>query len=365
MTAYTKRLAAVRTDPAGSGRLQALRLALRWWRSPIWLFALFTGAKSFADNPILGSPWLNRRGLHVARLRAAHAIGRWRRSRLKHRVPLDLRQQFDRDGFMVIRDILPAEDFRKIRRSVLDTPLPSRIQLQGDTFTRRVAIGVDLRRRIPALDSLLRSDLWRGLMAYAASSRSEPLYYIQTISARAADGPPDPQLELHSDTFHPSLKAWLFLTDVDEGGCPLTYVAGSHRLSPARLQWELRKSVQVTHTGDRLSRRGSFRIDASELPQLGLPPPTRFCVPANTLVVADTCGFHSRAESRGSAVRVELWAYSRPSPFLPWTGPGLRSLPPIARRQAVLLQKLVDLLDRWGVLRQHWRAAGRLRPLDG
>ena len=34
--------------------------------------------------------------------------------------------------------------------------------------------------------------------------------------AGLAEGPPDPQLELHSDTFHPSLKAWLFLTDVAE-----------------------------------------------------------------------------------------------------------------------------------------------------
>ena len=36
------------------------------------------------------------------------------------------------------------------------------------------------------------------------------------------DGPPDPQVELHSDAFHPSLKAWLFLTDVAEGAQILT-----------------------------------------------------------------------------------------------------------------------------------------------
>ena len=31
------------------------RPLLKWWRAPFWLLALATGAKSFADNPILGS----------------------------------------------------------------------------------------------------------------------------------------------------------------------------------------------------------------------------------------------------------------------------------------------------------------------
>ena len=39
------------------------RTLLRWWRAPLWVLALATGAKSFADNPILGSNRLNRRGL--------------------------------------------------------------------------------------------------------------------------------------------------------------------------------------------------------------------------------------------------------------------------------------------------------------
>ena len=67
---------------------------------------------------------------------------------------------------------------------------------------------------MPTLAALLDNREFRGIMSYVASTRAKPLYYIQAIAGGVADGPADPQLELHSDTFQPSLKAWLFLTDV-------------------------------------------------------------------------------------------------------------------------------------------------------
>jgi hypothetical protein len=348
----------------GHPTLRRTLAILRWWRAPLWAAALLTGAKSFADNPILGSRRLNRAGLHVWRLKTAHALMGWRRARLARRIPNHLRQQFDRDGFIVINDLLPGDEFRQLQRTLLDSEFECRAHQQGDTITRRVPVGPELTALCPAVDRLLRTPLWRGLMAYVASACTAPLYYIQTIAGGAAEGPPDPQLQLHSDTFHASLKAWFFLIDVGEDDRPLTYVAGSHRLSPERIAWEQRKSVEVLETGDRLSQRGSFRIRLEELRALGLPEPTRFCVPANTLVIADTCGFHARADSHRQSVRVELWAYCRRNPFLPWTSAGLFSLQRFAERRAELLLGALDLLDRAGIRKQHWTRAGRRRPLD-
>src|SRR5688572_11730753 len=307
---------------------------LRWWRLPFWTLALFTGAKSFADNPIIGSRRLNRAGLHVWRVKAAHALARSRRRRLARLLPAELREQFDRDGFIVIRDFLPPDAFAELQSELLNTELPCRVHQQGDTLTRRYTVDPELRARFPHLDRLLDSAAWKGVMSYVASTRSQPLYYIQSILGGAAEGPPDPQLQLHADTFHPSMKAWLFLTDVQEDGRPLTYVAGSHRTSRERLAWEQRRSVSVLDEADRLSQRGSLRIAAEELPALALPQPTRFAVPANTLVVIDTFGFHARADSDRPTKRIELWAFSRRTPFLPWTGGDLLSLPPFADRRA-------------------------------
>jgi hypothetical protein len=358
-------LVAVSPKPSLAERSsKALRKGLSWWRAPFWFLALFTGAKSFADNPIIGSEALNRAGLHVWRLRIAHALTRWRRKRLANKVPRKLREQFDRDGFVVVRDFLTHRNFAQLQETVLNTEFECRAQQQGDTITRRVAVGPEIQRCVPSLTRLLRSGRWCNLIAYAASTRSRPFYYIQTISGGVASGPEDPQVELHSDTFHPSLKAWLFLTDVGEDERPLTYVAGSHRLSAKRIAWEQRKSVDVMRGGDRLSQRGSFRIRPDELDDLGLPQPTRFCVPANTLVIADTCGFHARASAQRPTIRVELWAYCRRNPFLPWTGSALISWSSLAARRVEYVHKLVDWLDRRGLRKQHWQPAGRQRPID-
>jgi len=334
---------------------------LRWWRTPLWLLQLGTGAKSFVDNPILGSRRLNGAGLHVLRIRAAHGLARWRRRRLARRVPAELRAQFDRDGFIVVRDVLPPEAFRKVRQTLMELDLESREQQQGDTITGRVPVGPEILQSEPGLGELLRSSTWSGALAYVASTRSKPLYYLQTIVGGVLPGMPDPQIELHADTFHPSMKAWLFLTDVGEDDRPLTYVAGSHRIDPARIEWERRKSIEVLSTGDRLSQRGSLRISVEDLKGLGLPSPTRFCVPANTLVVADTCGFHARAHSQKRSLRIELWAYSRCSPFLPWTGGGLLSWGPIADRRMQWIASILDQLDQRGWRKQHWQKVGRRR----
>jgi len=339
-------------------------LITRWIRLPFAFLAIFTGAKAFCDNPLLGSRRLNRMGLHVWRLKAAHSLAIWRRARLSHLLPPDLRRQFERDGFIEIRDFLSPEDFQRFRAEIVDAELETRTHQQGDTITRRIAVTPKVRRKLPELDLLLRDPTWQGIMAYVASTRNKPLYYIQTILGGSAQGPPDPQLEMHSDTFQPSLKAWLFLTDVPEDGRPLTYVPGSHRLSPRRIAWERRKSVDVLKSGDRLSQRGSLRVSPPELKAIGLPAPKRFCVPANTLVAIDTCGFHARGDSGRPTLRVELWAYCRHTPFLPWTGASPLSSPLIADRRGAWLAKATDLLDRLGLKKQHWRLAGIRRPID-
>lgn len=337
--------------------------ASRWWRAPWWLFQLATGAKSFIDNPILGSEALNHRGLHAARLRAAHRLAWWRRRRLtRHLDPAD-RAAFDRDGFVCLPDFLPADRFERLRHFLLTSEWDGREHRQGDTVTRRVPIGPELLERSPELAELLAMPRWRGLMRYVASTGGEPVYYLQSI-VTGLDGPPDPQVELHSDAFHPSLKAWLFLTDVAEDAAPLVYVPGSHRLTPERLQWECRKSETVLAEGDRLSQRGSLRVSREELAALGLPEPVSFAVPANTLVVADTYGFHARGLSRGPTVRAEIWAYRRRTPFLPWTGFDLLSLPGFAPRRAAWAYALVDRLDARGLMQQHWKPSGRKKATE-
>lgn len=330
---------------------RVLRHALWPW----WALQLATGAKSFIDNPLIGSRRLNQAGLHVARLRLAHAMAWSRRRRLARLIDPADRAAFDRDGFVARSDFLPPEAFARLRDQIAAYRGPAREMVQGDAVTRRIALDPEALAAMPEARAFLDNSAFRGLVRYVGSFDSQPLCYIQTILARRFPGQRDPQLNLHADTFHPTIKAWFFLEDValDEG--PFTYVPGSHRLTPERIAWEHRKSLDARHA-ERLTARGSFRIEEEELASLGLPAPRRLAVPANTLVVADTFGFHARGEAAKASTRVEIWAYGRRNPYLPWAGFDLMSMRGITERRIGWRWRLRDRYAAW--IGQPWQQAG-------
>lgn len=284
--------------------------------APLWMGQILTGTKSFADNPVLASGWLNRHGLHAARVALAHRLAARRRRRLAALVPAADREAFDRDGFVLRRDFLPPDEFAALLAQVRAFRGTASEVLQGDALTRKIVVHGETLARLPALKALIGRADWQALVRYAGARDSAPLVYIQSIFTHAVQAPPDPQTALHADTFHPTVKAWLFLTDVAGEAPPFTYVPGSHCLTPARLAWERRMSLQAARAADEHTRQGSFRIAPEELAALGLPPPRAFRVPANTLIVADTFGFHARGPSDRPALRAEIWAYGERSPFL-------------------------------------------------
>jgi hypothetical protein len=330
---------------------------------PLAAAQLLSGRKSFAKNPLLGCRRLNQWGLHAARVRLAYRIAASRRQRLAGLVAAADREDFARDGFVVRRDFLPAAAFAALAAEVKAYRGGLREIAEGDTILRKIALAPAALAALPALRTLLLSPQWRGLIRYVGSRDAEPVVWVQAILRHACDGPPDPQTALHADTFHPTVKAWLFLTDVAADAGPFTYVAGSHRLTPERLAWERRMSLVAHASADRENREGSFRIAPEELPALRLPPPRVFAVPANTLIVADTFGFHARGPSTGRSLRVEIWAYGRRSPFVPWTAGDPWSGAALARRSLVGW-RLGDLLERAGIKPNRWRARRGVSPFD-
>ena len=337
---------------------------LSWLLAPWHVAALATGAKSFRDNPVIGSPALNRAGLHVARVRLAHRMAEWRRQRLSALVYEEDRAAFERDGFILKPDFLPAADYAALKAQVLSFRGPVRHQFQGDAMTRRIALDHRTLANLPALRAMVDSPQWLGLVRYVGSYILEPLVYIQTIFSRVRNAPPDPQTRLHADAFHPSVKAWYFLTDVAEEEGPFIYVPGSHRPTRRRLSWERRASMTAANSADFQSSRGSLRITPDTVRRLGFGEPRTFAVPQNTLVVADTVGFHARGLSARPSVRVEIWAYGRRNPFLPWLGSDLAGLPFVKGRAVPLYWSTIDIAERLHLSSNPWQSAGTATPIE-
>ncbi len=340
-----------REAPAASAGSPSWR-ALRWLLLPLWAAQVFTGRKSFVGNPLLGSAALNRRGLHVWRARLAGRMAARRRARLARRVSAADRAAFARDGFTAHPHALDAGLFARLRAEVAAYEAPGYEFREGNAVTRRIPLTPRALRRMPACAELLRQPLWRGLTRYVSSFDAEPMAYVQTVFAGAEAAGTDPQTALHMDTFHPVMKAWLYLDDITEAVGPLVYAPGTHLRTPRREAWERARSVAASSTAD---KGGAFRIAEAELPRLGAGPVRRFDVEAGTLIVADTSGFHARAPSPHASVRVEIYASSRRRPFFPWTRPGLEDLPWIGPR----LGELADAVESRGLRRRRFGAPSR------
>ncbi len=336
--------------------------ALDILKSPIWAAELATGAKSFCDNPIIGSQRLNERGLHVKRMRLAERMSDWRRKRLTHLVSEEDRIHFEENGFIKRSDVLSAEDLAGLRQEVESNTFHAWDMRQGNAVTRFIPLPPEVLRGLPHLDAFVNSDLFQNSLRYAASTNAEPIVYLHIVLTRPKAGQPDPQTSFHSDTFQPTAKSWFFLYDVALEDGPFNYVPGSHRLTPEREAWEQRQSEEAASSANRLHARGSFRLSAEKLDELGYPKPVSFDVPGNSLVVADTHGFHARGRSSRPSVRVGIYGSLRRNPFLPFTGLDPFLLPGIKGRQGLLHMKEKEWVSRLLGKNNSHQYAGKISP---
>lgn len=329
-------------------------------RALSWPFGVLGQEKSFAANPIIGSPRLNRMGLHRARVALAARMAARRRAALSPLVPAGDRAQFEAQGYVVKPGYLAPEVFAAVTAEVFGQDLPAHEMRQGQTVTRMIPLSEGTRALLPRTVAAVRDRRLDLLTGYVAGRSGAPIHFVQTVIAEPHRGPADPQTELHSDTFHATAKFWLFLRDVGEEDGPFLYVPGSHRLTAERLDWEHAQSLTAAGDPRAHHRFGSFRLRTDGLAALGLPQPVRMAVKANTLVVADTYGFHARTPSPRPTVRVELHGHLRRNPFMPWNGLDPLALPGLRGRA---LDIHLALLRRFGQAGRDevWVDVGRVR----
>jgi hypothetical protein len=130
----------------------------------------------------------------------------------------------------------------------------------------------------------------------------------------------DPQSSHHSDTFFNCHKAWFYVVPVLMRNGPLTFSKGSHKLTARRLAYIYKDSCTRSKDDD-----PSRRVTTAELGEIG--EPMVLTCPANTLVVANVCGYHSRLQGECGAERWAVQIGLRTDPFrtLPWARPVSKS----------------------------------------
>jgi hypothetical protein len=323
----------------------SLRLLLPWH----WL-AVLTGAKSFRDNPVIGSARLNAAGLHVWRKSLAARLCERRRAAIGKNLPAHWLAQYQRQGMVRIDNFLEPQALAQLRTELATHALPMVEMAQAPALTRRANLDARSCAHMPATLALIQDPRFIGLLQYVAGYRGQPIIALQVVRSDAdAPGAHDPQTDWHADTFHSTAKAWLFLHEVraDEG--PLGYRPGSHAMSPQRLQWEAEQSIAAATHANGLHARGSWRADEATLTRLGYAQRFEAAVSANTLVMADTSGYHRRTPSLKPTVRLEVYMSLRRNPFFASLLPSLLGLPFIRSNWAQAYADLAQLLQPRGV----------------
>ncbi|MHA3977642.1 phytanoyl-CoA dioxygenase family protein [Halovulum sp. GXIMD14794] len=297
------------------------------------MISIFSASKDLNDR-WLGNRWLNDRGLHAARMRAADIANEMRR---RGRTGSTDAETLRRDGCVEIRDFLPPERFDALSREVEATvarvaeqsPLgPSHDEgfgkpkhfpwgfdrADGGTINRFINIDpATMPETARAAADERLSSLSKAAVGLPFPASKVSIYI--TRHGRQVDAHDD-QKDMHRDTFHASVKFWYFLRPVKLEQGPFIFVPGTHRLDAKRLAWENSEAQRIVRWR-RGTRFGAFRIDEDKLHDLDMAKPRVFEVPANTLVLADTLGFHRRGDAVDGAERLSLYGSLRPFPFAP------------------------------------------------
>jgi hypothetical protein len=214
-------------------------------------------------------------------------------------------------GIIVCENFLPTDEFITLEREAEEHMMESPPTWEGSSGTTQVRhyslARVDPGRR-PQLAqwrsheqilALASGAERRTCREGAGGSLLEKLDFGDCLE-------PDGQSDLHVDTFFSTHKFWLYLDDVSAENAAFVYVPGSHLLDRVRLRHEYLESTA--------SNVKSRRVSDDEVRGRGLERRVVAC-PRNTLVVANTCGYHCRSVGQAGASRRALHHQFRFNPF--------------------------------------------------
>lgn len=250
---------------------------------------IYSSHKSL-DQPPFNSMYNTSRGLHAFRRYF---------SQVAHEKRCEYggggNEQFDKEGLVIVEKFTSArllksarEEFDIIREGVNK----QHYNIIGLNQTTAPILGKISEQIYPHITKCLGLDNDEVRTKYHSNT------FAQRVRNKPGDG--DHQKVAHVDTFFPAIKWWWFPDQVRLEHGPLNYAKGSCYPTDTYLDWILQESMNVLEgkypkwKGNG-HKEGSFRASEEDLiaMEFELEP---IIVKANTLVIANVAGFHSRGE---------------------------------------------------------------------
>ena len=317
------------------------------FKTPLWVLSIFTTAKFFGNNPVIGSYRLNKFGLHLFRTILSYSIYKFKQKLFfSHVMSAEDKVFFNENGYLIKENFLPHDEFASLTKEIDNYQGNYRSIIEGTTLTERAFLTEDILKKLPILYNFLTRKNFLSFSRYTSARHERPLAYIEKVTQHHFNiRKNDPQQDMHKDTFHPTVKTWLYISDATDKNGPFIYVPQSHKLTKERLKWEYNLSLLKSSPDQnkKTTKGGAFRISAEDLKTISSKEPMRMCVKKNTLIIADTFGFHCRGKASKSETRTALWTSSRVNPFNPFPGINISFL---NRFRDIIQEKYYDYKDR-------------------
>ena len=253
----------------------------------------------FSNKKVAENHLLNYAGAQVLRVllsSACHAF----RGMLQPWPKTNLTTMLRKNGFILIPNFLSQTTFQQVKNEFFNsTDIGSYTPIKDcDTRVERYTYSLDEWKRLPAVTKLLSDSLLVQTLEGAELKSIEigdvwfdTIYYDDPQKVASS------QNQLHSDIFYTTHKVWFFIEPVKLEDGPLCFVPGTNQLSLKRLIFEYNKSINFKELTNY-----SFRVEPKDRTFFGCVEKALTC-PENTLVIADTRGFHRRGDAKEGHTR--------------------------------------------------------------
>lgn len=279
--------------------------------------------KIYSDEKIINDIELNKKGLHIYRILLARRIEQYRRKNLGFQNH-NLYKEWEERGIVILPNFLDENKYNEL------------LEYSNLMIENKQPFSLDLSQNYA----------FQELLSMAASAPST----VQTLGSEYVDfdniDPNEEQYHLHSDTFQPCIKIFYYINEIKEDEGPFCFVPTSNHVeNPELLKWLYKvscialdlsheeydnilpsklgtlaadtwgKAVNITFS-PRLGRRYNDSVLNKHLDNMNLPPMMPIIGKGNTLVIANTSGFHRRNRAKKGTIRTTLRNGQRFNPFM-------------------------------------------------